>query len=151
MSLTSTLEFQLPAGTVGEARGGDLVVPTPVARAHQVLDADDRTASSADGDGRVTGAPLTPGRNPAPRSRRALRSASACRAVEVRRPAYAGPLYNRTRHPRGRFTGSLITNGSRSPPWRKPRPRSRRPAPGPAGRRSSGRPYPPGRAPPARA
>jgi hypothetical protein len=46
MFLTSTLpgiprSFRWPTGTVEGASGRDLVVPTPVARAHQVLDADD--------------------------------------------------------------------------------------------------------------
>ena len=98
----------------------------------------------------MTGAPLTPGRCPAPRSRRAFRSASACRAVEARRPAYAGPLHKTTRYPGRRFTCGQVTNGSscsgerwppsrpRQPAARRLRRRSRRLAPRPAGRRSSG-------------
>jgi len=48
--------------------------------------------------------PAHAGPEPGARSRRAYRSASACRAVEVRRPAYAGPLHKTTRYPGGRFT-----------------------------------------------
>lgn len=96
----------LPRRTVGDGFEHEgLAVPTLVARAHQVLDADDLLQAASEG-GRIggSGAPLAPGRNPAPRSRRALRSASACRAVEVRRPAYAGPLHKTTRYPGGGFT-----------------------------------------------